>query len=516
MAVSSARRWWALGALCLAVLVVGLDGTVLSVVLPTLALKLHASESDLQWFSSAYLLVLAACMLPAGVLGDRYGRRRVLLVAIALFGLGSAACAVARSSAAFIAARVALGGAGAGIIVMALSALTVLFSEAERPRAVGVWSAANFLALPVGPILGGWLLSHVWWGWIFLMNLPVVALALVAVARLLPESRPTRAPALDRVGVVTSTAGLTGLTFGLIEASRHGWSSPVAVGAILGGLLALLGFAAWERRLAARIDGEPLVDPGLFRSRSYTWGVILIAVAVMAMMGVLFTMPQYFQGVRGLDALGSGVRLLALIGGLTAGALPADRIGRRVGAKLTTATGFLLLTAGLAVGSTVDLGSGTEFTAGWMALVGAGMGLALATASSAALAELRAEQAAIGSAVLQAANKTGGPLGTAVLGSVLSTAYLSRLADALHGLPAPAARAARSSIFGAVAMARRLHDSALLHAARGAFVHGLGRSLVIAAISAGAGALLALLFLPTDDPTATAPRTVDGSSPLGV
>ncbi len=161
------RRWWALGALTLAVLAVGLDGTVLSVALPTLARSLHASESQLQWFSSGYLLVLGAAMLPAGLLGDRYGRKRTLLVALALFAAGSAACAAAPSSGAFIAARAVLGIAGAGVIVMALSSLTVLFSEQERPKAVGVWAAANFLALPIGPILGGWLLSHYWWGWVF-------------------------------------------------------------------------------------------------------------------------------------------------------------------------------------------------------------------------------------------------------------------------------------------------------------------------------------------------------------
>jgi len=189
------RRWWALGAVTLAVLAVGLDGTVLSVALPTLAVKLHASESDLEWFSSIYLLVLAASMLPAGLLGDRYGRKKVMLIALALFGIGSTACAASTSSADFIAARVLMGCAGAGVIVMALSALTVLFDEQERPKAVGVWSAANFLSFPIGPILGGWLLSHVWWGWVFLMNVPVVLVGLTATALLIPESRASHRPA---------------------------------------------------------------------------------------------------------------------------------------------------------------------------------------------------------------------------------------------------------------------------------------------------------------------------------
>src|SRR6266536_2791424 len=213
----------------LAVLAVNMDGTILSVALPTLATALHASESDLQWFSSGYLLVLAAMMLPAGLLGDRYGRKKVMLVALALFGAGSAACAYAPSAGAFIAARVVLGLAGAGVIVMALSALTVLFTREERPRAVGIWAAANFLALPLGPILGGWLLTHYWWGWVFLLNVPVAL-----------------------VGVVASIVGLVSVTYGLIEAGRNGWTGASALVPMIAGLVVLVGFFLWERRLSLR------------------------------------------------------------------------------------------------------------------------------------------------------------------------------------------------------------------------------------------------------------------------
>lgn len=488
------RRWWALGAVSLSVLAVGLDGTVLSVALPTLAVKLHASESDLQWFSSAYLLALAAVMLPAGLLGDRYGRRKVMLAALALFGVGSAACAASTSPAGFIAARVLLGLAGAGVIVTALSSLAVLFSEEERPRAVGVWSAANFLSLPIGPILGGYLLSRVWWGWVFLMNLPVVALALVAACALIPESRAPRTPAPDPVGIVSSVTGLVGVTYGLIEAGQHGWGYRPALTAMAVGAAILCGFAAWERHLATRPEGQPLVDPTLFRSRAYTWGVILIAVEILAMMGVLFTMPQFFQGVAGTDAMGSGLRLLPLVGGLVLGAIPADRVAHFIGAKLTAAIGFGALAAGLVAGSATSPESSTGFVAAWMAVVGAGMGLSLATASSAALSELTPESSGIGSAVLQAVNKTGGPLGTAVLGSILSSVYWTQLQ--VHGLPPAAAHAARQSIFGAVAVAGRLHSATLLHTARVAFAHGMDRSLLAAAGIALAGSLLALLFLP--------------------
>ncbi len=478
----------------LAVLAVGLDATVLSVALPTLARDLHASESELQWFSSGYLLVLAAAMLPAGLLGDRYGRKRVMLIALALFGLGSAACALAPSAGAFIAARALLGIAGAGVIVMALSALTVLFSEEERPKAVGIWASANFLAMPIGPILGGWLLTHYWWGWVFLINVPVAAVGLVAAIALVPESRAAERPGLDPIGIGTSTAGLVAVTYGLIEAGEYGWGDPGALALMLAGVAVLVGFFAWERRLGRRPGGQPLVDPALFRSRSFTWGVILAAVGGVAMIGVLFTMPQYFQGVLGTNALGSGLRLLPAVAGLIAGALPADRIVRRLGAKLVAALGFTVLAAGLLLGTATSIGSSGGFVAVWMAIVGAGLGLSFATAASAAISELPEERSGVGAAVMQAMQKVGGPFGAAILGSVLSSVYLARLQ--LPGLPAPAVHAVRESVFGGVAVAHELGSAALLHSVRMAFVSGMDLALLVSAGVALVGAVLAVIFLP--------------------
>ena len=227
-----------------------------------------------------------------------------------------------------MAARVLMGLAGAGVIVMAISALTILFNKEERPKAVGIWAAANFLALPIGPILGGWLLTHYWWGWVFLINVPVALVGLAAVVALVPESRPSERPGLDLTGVAISAAGLVAVTYGLIEAGQEGWSDLGAIGFMVAGIALLAGFFGWERRLSRRPDGQPLLDLTLFRSASFTWGVILAAMPVLAMIGVLFTMPQYFQGVLGSDAVGSGLRLLPLIGGLVVGAVPADRIVR--------------------------------------------------------------------------------------------------------------------------------------------------------------------------------------------
>lgn len=488
------RKWWALGGITLAVLAVGLDGTILSVALPTLAGALHASESDLQWFLSGYLLVLAAAMLPAGLLGDRYGRKKVMLIALALFGAGSAACAYAPTPGAFIAGRVVLGLAGAGVIVMALSALTVLFTSEERPRAVGIWAAANFLALPAGPILGGWLLSHFWWGWVFLINVPVAAVGLIAAFVLVPESRAPERPGLDPLGVLTSTGGLVALTYGLIEAGQNGWTTTPALVTMGVGVLALAAFFLWERWLSRRPGGRPMVDVALFRSGAFTWGIILAATAGIAMIGVLFTMPQYFQGVLGTDAMGSGIRLLPLVGGLIVGAVPADRLASLIGSKITVAVGFVLLGAGLFVGALTGVTSGTGFVAVWMALVGAGMGMALATTASASLSELSAERSGVGSAVFQAFQKVGAPFGSAILGSVLSSAYLAHLD--LAGLPPAAASVVRQGIFGGLTVAQKLGSAALLESVRAAFVHGMDVALVVSGSIAVVGVVLTLVFLP--------------------
>jgi EmrB/QacA subfamily drug resistance transporter len=475
-------------------LAVGVDGTVLSVALPTLARALHASEFDLEWFSSGYFLVLAAAMLPAGLLGDRFGHKRVLLISLALFGVGSVACAYSTSVGEFMAARVLLGLGGAGIIVMSISALTVLFSKEERPKAVGIWAAANFVAFPIGPILGGWLLTHYWWGWVFLINVPVALIGLAAIAVLVPASRASEPRGMDPVGVVASAAGLVAVTYGLIKAGQDGWSDLGALLVILAGVALLIGFFWWERRLTQRPGGQPLLDLSLFSSRSFTWGVILAAVPILAMLGILFTMPQYFQGVLGTDAMGSGLRLLPLVGGLLVGAVPADRVVGFVGAKIAVAAGFVVLAGGLFLGAATGVSSSGLFVGVWMAVAGAGTGLAMATATSAALAELSAERSGVGSAVLQAVNKTGGPLGIAILGSVLSSGYLAHLA--LSSLPGPTASAVRQSVFGGVAVAHKLRSAALLTNVQNAFVNGMDMALLVSGCIALGGVVLTLLFLP--------------------
>ena len=488
------RRWWALAALDLGVLAVGLDVTVLSVALPTLAGALKASESDLQWFSSAYALVLAVGMLPAGVLGDRFGRKRILLGALVLFGAGSIICAYSTTPAEFIAGRILLGAAGSAIVVMALSVMTVLFAEEERPRAVGIWAAANFLALPVGPIFGGWLLTNYWWGWIFLMNVPVALLGLIAVVSLVPESRAPDKPALDPLGMIAISAGLAGVTYGLIELGRNGWTDGRSLAVLAAGLVLSAGFFAWEARLTRRPGGRPLIDLALFRSRGFTWGTGLAALGGLALIGMVFTLPQYSQGVLGLDPEAAGVRLLPLIAGMIAGALPADRIAQRAGAKLTVALGFAITAAGLLVGAGTAVASSAGFVAAWTAVVGCGMGIGFATAASTALKAVPSEKSGVASALIQAVQKVGAPLGSAIFGSVLVTVYQAALNT--DGLPPAAADAVKRSVFSGVAVAEQLRSPALLDSVRHSFVQGMDTALVFSAGIAVLATLAALIFLP--------------------
>jgi DHA2 family multidrug resistance protein-like MFS transporter len=413
---------------------------------------------------------------------------------LALFAVGSASCAYSTSVVEFMAARVLVGLAGAGLIVMALSVLTVLYSKEERPQAVGIISAATFVAFPIGPILGGWLLTNYWWGWVFLINVPVVVVALVAVVALVPESRASEHPGLDLVGVAASAAGLVILTYGLIKAGQDGWGNAYAVVMMVGGVALLVGFFAWERWLTRQPGGQPLIDLTLFGSASFTWGVILAMFPILAMLGILFTMPQYSQGVLGTNAMGSGLRLLPLVAGLMVGAVPAAKVVHRVGAKITVAAGFGLLAVGLFLGSTMSVGSSGLFVAAWLAVAGLGTGLAMATAMSAALVELSEEKSGVGSGVMQAVNKTGGPLGIAILGSVLSARYLARLD--LVGIPKSADAAVRQSVFAGVAVAQKLHSPALLISVHRAFVGGMDLALLVSAGIALAGVVLAVVFLP--------------------
>jgi MFS transporter, DHA2 family, multidrug resistance protein len=497
------RRWWALGSLALAVLAVGLDGTILSVALPTLGRELGASTGQLQWFVAAYTLVFAAALVPGGMLGDRYGRKKMLLVSLVVFGAASIACALASSAAAFIVARALLGLGGALMLPTVLGLLPVLFDEKERARAIGAITAAVMLGYPIGPLLGGWMLTKFDWGWVFLINLPVVALALVAVTVLLPESRSGTRQRIDLVGVALSSGGLALLTYGVISAGDRGWSNSAALAEMVGGTLALAAFVLWERRVAA-----PLVDLRLFRARAFTWGATLSSLLSFAMFGLLFAAPLYFQVVRGADAQGSGIRLLPLIAGLLVGGAVADRLAARAGAGAIATLGFVLFAAGLAFGATTSVATGDAHAVAWIALSGLGLGLALPTTIDAALGAVSDENTGVASGVLQALRMVGGALGAAILGALINATYRDQLEQTVS--PELAGSAHESAVAG-VDAANTAHSAPLLDAVREAFVSGMSVTLWVSAALIAAGGLLALVLRPR--PSARQVPDLVGQSP---
>ncbi|HEY2794868.1 MAG TPA: DHA2 family efflux MFS transporter permease subunit, partial [Micromonosporaceae bacterium] len=441
------RKWWALGSLTLVSLVIGLDLMVLNVALPTLATSLHASTSDLQWFANAYSLVLAAALLPAGLLGDRYGRKRMLLGALALFGVASLACAYCQTVGELVAARALLGLGAAFLIPLTMSMVTVLFPPDERARAITVWVTANAIGIPLGPIVGGALLDRFWWGSVFLINVPVVVVAFAVGVVLLPSSRSTVRPRIDVAGVLTSSLGLIGLTYGVIRAGYDGWANGIAIASMVAGAVLFAAFVL----IQLRSRKQPLVDVSLFGSPGFLWGSLSATLATFAMFGVFFAVPQFFQAVAGNDALATGLRLLPVIGGLLVGARVADRMARRVGAGILVAIGYALLAAGMFVGATTGARSGYGFVAGWLALAGLGMGFALPVAMNAALSALSAERSGVGSALIQAIRQVGGAIGVAILGTVLNSAYRDRV-DVGH-LPAAVAGTVRGGVSSGVAVA---------------------------------------------------------------
>ncbi|HEY2638509.1 MAG TPA: MFS transporter [Streptosporangiaceae bacterium] len=519
---SDQRRWWALGALALSVLVVGLDIFVLTLALPTLSVDLHASSADLQWFIDAYSLVLAAALLPAGLFGDWLGRKKLLAAALALFGLASLACAYSVSTGELIAARAVLGLAAAVILPLALAVVPVMFTPAERPRAIAIVGGATFIGYPLGPILGGWLLDNFWWGSVFLINVPIVLIALVAVAFLMPESRGQGRLRLDVPGVLISSAGLVALTYGVIRAGQDGWSNSTAVATMVAGAILLAAFIGWER-VVIRSGALPLVDLGLFRSAGFTWGTVLATLIAFALFGLTFAMPQYFLDVRGYNSLASGVRMLPLIAGLAVGLgigqrLQSPRKSRSggparppaLGARPIAAAGFAIMGIGLAVGTGTSAASGSGFTSGWFAVTGLGLGLAMPTLLNVALSALSAERSGSGSALITAMRQVGATIGVAALGTVLSSVYASRLSQA--GLPGPAVAAAKSSVGAGVAVAMKSRSAELLAAVHSAYAGGVDVMLWVCAAIAIAAAVLAALFVPRQ---ASGAGAADPASPTG-
>jgi EmrB/QacA subfamily drug resistance transporter len=486
--VSARRRWSALGVLCLSLLAIVIDNTIVNVALPTLVHDLDADVSQLQWVVDAYTLVFAALLLLAGALGDRFGRRRTLLGGLALFGIASGCAAYAGNVDGLIVARAVMGAGAAFIMPATLSLLTSIFTDArERAMAIGIWAATAGLGVALGPVVGGVLLNHFWWGSIFIVNVPLTAIAVVAGSRLIPESRDPVARRLDWTGAALSGAGLVALVWAVIEAPSRGWTSGPVLGAGALATIMLAAFVVWQRRVE-----EPLLDVRLFRDARFTAASGTIMVLFFALFGFLFLSTQYLQFILGYGPSAAGVRVLPYAGAMILSAIVSSQLVARFGTKGVVTIGMALFSAGLAIAATVTTSTGYGRLAVALVFMGLGMGLAGAPATESIMSSLPPARANIGSAVNDTTRELGGALGVAIVGSIMSSLYTTKLTDALgHDVPA----AARESIGAAVQAGSTLRPE-VADAAREAFVHAMSRASLVVAVVAALGAVIAWRSLP--------------------
>lgn len=483
------RRWWALGALVASMLTLGFDMTILNVALPTMARDLGATTGEQQWMADAYVVVFAALMLPAGLLGDRFGRRRMLITGLAVFLAGSLVGALAGGVEAVVAARAVMGVGAALVTPLALSVLPSLFAPEERTKAVGIVSAGSTLGLPLGPIIGGWLLNHFWWGSVFLINLPMAALGIAACVLLLPETRDPASPTVDTVSTALTATGLGTLIYAIIEAPTRGWGDPLVVAMFAVAAVLITALVLRERKAS-----RPMLDMGLLAHRGFLFNTLAATLVMFVLSGLMFVLPPYLQAVLGHDALGTGVRLLPMMGGLMVAARAAQPVVARFGARAVVSAGLVVLAFAALLGSRTTVDSGYGFTALWLSVAGAGFGFSIVPAMSGALGTLPSDRAGSGSGLLMTLRQVGGAIGIALLGSLLAGAFRDRLD--VTGLPASAADTAGDSVVAAHVIAEKAGSAHLAASADAAYVHGMTLALLVCGIAALVSALLAAAFLP--------------------
>lgn len=488
------RRWWILGVLCLSLMVITLDNTILNVALPTLVRDLDASNSQLQWIVDSYTLVFAGLLLTAGSLGDRFGRKGALQLGLAIFAFGSALSALATDPNHLIATRALMGIGGAFIMPATLSILTNVFPADERGRAIGVWAGVSGLGIALGPLLGGYLVEHFGWHEVFTVNLPIAAVAIVAGGVLLPRTKDPSAPKLDLLGAALSIVGLTALVYGLIEAPSRGWTDGVILASFGAAVVMLGAFAVHELRIP-----EPMLDVSFFKNPRFTAASLSITLVFFALFGYSFLQTQYFQFVLGYSPAETGIRLLPLALTLMVVAPLSSRIVEWIGTKIVVASGLALVSVSLLLQLNLTADSSYLPVMWRMMLLAAGMGLTMAPATESIMGSLPLAKAGVGSAMNDTTRQVGGALGVAVIGSVLSSVYGSKVTDAFSGkMPAKALDAAQSGVGGALEVAKRAgafgNQIALL--ARNAFVDAMHGGAVVAAIAAVLGVVVAALFLP--------------------
>jgi EmrB/QacA subfamily drug resistance transporter len=498
------RRWAILAVLLCSLLVVMLDNSILNVAMKTIAQPpptgLGSTQSQLEWAINSYTLVFAGLLFTAGLLGDRLGRKKVLLFGMLVFGAGSALSALSDSSGQLIAFRAVMGFGGAFILPATLAIIMNVFERNEQPKAIGIWTGVVGFAIAIGPITGGILLEHFWWGSVFLVNVPIVIAAIAAMAAIVPDSKDPWPGRLDPIGVLLSIAGLALLVYGIIKGGQLGdFTRPESWATILGGLAILAGFVAYEAR-----SDHPALDVTYFRNRRFSASVAAIGLVFFALMGVTFFSVFYNQSVRGYSVLQSGLLVLPLAASQMFFAPRARLAVNRFGARAVCAGG-LVVTA-VAFAGYLLLGQHTPI---WMLevlffLMGTGMAHVMPPATVMIMSSLPREKAGSGSAVNNTFRQVGGAIGVAVLGSLLSTTYRNGIDGHLGVLPAADRHAAGESVQATLSIAGKLGAAgrALVQPANDAFIHAMHITAIGSAAVALAGAVVVLVFLPGKDATA--------------
>ncbi len=490
------RRRQILLVLCLSLLVVVIDNTVLNTALPTLARDLHAGTSSLQWIVDAYTLCFAALLIPAGALGDRFGRRLSLIGGLIVFALGSLAASFAPSSGMLIADRVVMGFGAAFVMPATLSILNAVFPPGERAQAIAAWSAVAGVGIVIGPTLGGFLLSHFWWGSVFLVNVPLVALALAGVIRIVPETAEPGRRSLDIAGTLLVAGALFLIVDAIIEAPSRGWTSPVTLVGALAGSAALAVFTWWELRVS-----EPLIDLRVFSHRAFSVASASVTVIFFALFGSLFVFTQYLQLVRGYSPLSAGIRALPFAIAMGAISPISPWLANKLGNRTIVPAGLALMGLGLLDLSTAGVQTPNPALALAVAVMGAGMGLVMAPASTTIMTTVPSDQAGAGSAVNDTIREVGGALGVAVVGSITAAAYRSRLSGDLVTRHAPGVvvHIATGSIAAADAIGKGVggvRGSEIVQAAHNSFTSAMALGMRVAAAVALVSAVATVAALP--------------------
>jgi EmrB/QacA subfamily drug resistance transporter len=494
--------WLVLAVLCLTVFIIVVDTTIVNVALPTLVDSLQATTSQLQWIVDAYVLVFAGLLIAAGSLGDRFGRKGILQVGLLVFAGTSVMAAMAGSPGELIGWRAAMGLGAALIFPATLAILVNVFTDPkQRAVAISIWAATSGLAVALGPVSGGYLLEHLYWGSIFLVNVPVIVVALIGIGRLVPTSRDVTIHRFDPMGMILSIGGIGVLVWAVIEAPVHGWTSTTSVAAFSAAAVLLVAFVSWERR-----SDHPMLDVSVFADMRFTAGSIAVTFAFFALMGFIFMVTQYFQFVRGYGTLEAGVRTVPFALFTGAAAPVSAKLAERFGTKNVVAAGLFAMSVGFAWTTVNDVDTTYWLIVGQMLFMGGGLGLVNAPATEAIMGSLPPAKAGVGSAVNDTARELGSTLGVAIVGSLFASVYSSRLGDLLSGsaLPAEAQAIAGESVGAAVRVARQAGEQAGPQAGQAvkaavdtAFIDGFGAGSWVAAAVVFVGSLIALRWLPS-------------------